>query len=200
MKRAAIGISVHSGWGALVAISRNSGAIEVIDRRRIVIVDPTTVGASQPYHFAQNQELHEAEKHLADCAAVSERLAFSSLRDLVQELRLREYTVVGCAILLASDRSLPALLKILASHALIHTAEGEFFREAFRRACGRLDIHVAGIRERDLKERMKTSFGSRANRLRGEIANLGASLGPPWTKDQKGASMAALVALEDCVL
>ena len=34
-----IGIRVHSGWGALVAVSGEPGATQVIDRRHLEIVD-----------------------------------------------------------------------------------------------------------------------------------------------------------------
>lgn len=195
MKRAAIGIRVHSGWGALLAVSGKPGAVEVIDRKRIVIIDPKTPGASQPYHFAQKQGLREAEKYLANCAAVSERLASEAISDLVQGLHVREYRVVGSAILLASGRPLPSLSEILASHALIHTAEGEFFRRTFRVACKRLKIRVAGFRERELEVRAKALFGRATTGLQRELANLGRALGPPWTKDQKTAALAAEMVL-----
>ncbi len=135
MKRAAIGVRMHSGWGALVAVSNSTGTVEVIDRRRVAITTPGTPGANQPYHFAENLELPEAEKFLGNCFAASKRLAFEAVRDVVGELRGRQYRVVGSAVLLGSGRPLPPLSKILASHALIHAAEGEFFREAFSKAC-----------------------------------------------------------------
>ena len=56
MKQCAIGIRVHSGWGAVVAVSGEANSLEVIDRRRIEIIDPKTPGAFQPYHFAQSLE------------------------------------------------------------------------------------------------------------------------------------------------
>src|SRR5438094_3138575 len=135
MKRAAIGIRTHSGWGALVAVANSAGAVEVIERRRVVISTPGTPGAKQPYHFAENLELPEAEKFLGSCFAASKRLASAAVRDVVSELRGRQYRVVGSAVLLASGRPLPPLSKILASHALIHAAEGGFFRAALSAAC-----------------------------------------------------------------
>ena len=76
MKRAAIGVRVHSGWGALVAVSNSAGTVKVIDRRRVAITSPGTPGANQPYHFAENLGLPEAEQFLGNCFATSERLAF----------------------------------------------------------------------------------------------------------------------------
>jgi len=195
MKRAAIGVRMHSGWGALVAVSNNAGTVEVIERRRVVITTPGTPGANQPYHFAENLELPEAEKFLGNCFATSKRLALAAVRDVVGELRGRQYRVVGSAVLPASGRPLPPLSKILASHALIHAAEGEFFREAFSKACEGLDLSVTGFRERNLDECVQATFGKAATRMCQQISTFGRSLGPPWTKDQKTAALAALVVL-----
>jgi len=195
MKRAAIGVRMHSGWGALVAVANNGGMVEVLERRRVAVTTPGTPGVSQPYHFAKKLELAEAEKFLGNSFAASKRLALAAVRDVVGELRDRQYRVIGSAVLLASGRALPPLAKILASHALIHAAEGEFFREVFSKACEGLDLSVSGIRERDLEERVQTAFGKAATRMRRQISTLGRSLGPPWTADQKTAALAALIVL-----
>ena len=89
----------------------------------------------QPYHFAATLPIQEAERHLQNWAAISERLALKAIREVLEAVSARNYAVVGCAMLLASGRALPALPNILASHALVHTAEGEFFRRAVREAC-----------------------------------------------------------------
>lgn len=195
MRRAAIGVRMHSGWGALVTVSHNAGTIEVIERRRILIATPGTRGGNQPYHFAKGLELPEAEKFLEDSFVASKRLAVTAVRDLVGELHEHRYYVVGAAILLASGRPLPPLSKILASHTLIHAAEGEFFRKAFSKVCESLDLPVTGFRERNLDECIQATFGKAATRIWRQISTLGRSLGPPWTRDQKMASLAALVVL-----
>lgn len=195
MKRAALGVRMHSGWGVLVAVSEDDTLLELLDRRRIVTMDTDSPGAKQPYHYAADLEVSEAEKHLADCAAVSERLALAAVEEVVRELNVRRYQIVGFAVLLASGRPLPSLSKILASHPLLHTAEGEFFRNAVIKACGRLRISVTAIRERELDERAKTVFGNTASRVRRRISSLGGSIGPPWTKDHKTAALAAAMVL-----
>jgi hypothetical protein len=195
MKRAAIGVRAHSGWGALVAVTNNAGTVEVIDRRRVILIAPGTPGAKQPYHFVENLELAEAEAFIAKCSAASERLALPAIRELVGELRDRHYRLVGSAVLLASGRPLPPLSKILASHALIHAAEGEFFRRMFWKAFEDLDLTVTGVRERDLDECAHTTFGRAATRMQQQISTLGRVLGPPWTQDQKAAALAALLLL-----
>lgn len=192
---AAIGIRVHSGWGALVAISGKAEAVEVLQRRRIEIIAPEVSGAAQPYHFVEKLEIREAERHIEKCAAMAATLALAGVRDVVSNLRDRGYSVAGAAILLSSGRPLPALEKILASHPMIHTAEGEFFRRAFREAFETLRIAVTGIRERELEELITAAFGAAAPKLQQNIARLGRSLGPPWTADQKAAALAATVVL-----
>ena len=197
MKRAAIGVRVHSGWGALVVVSGKPGAEVIVERRRVVITESQMAGTSQPYHFAERLEIEEAERHVAKCAATSARLALTALRELLQQLDKREYRVVGSCILLSSGRPLPHLEKILASHALIHTAEGEFFRKTFRDAFEQLEIPVTGIRERDLREHAKIKFGKATAKLAERIAGVGRSLGPPWTTDQKTSALAAFLVLAD---
>jgi hypothetical protein len=197
MRRAAIGVRMHSGWGALVAVSETSGTVEILARRRVSVSSPGVVGPNQPYHSAKNLELAEAEQFLASCFAAAKRLASAAVKDVISELRDRKYRVVGSAVLLASGRRLPPLNKILAAHPLIHTAEGEFFREVFTEACGDLGLAVTGIRGRDLEEHFEATFGKTSTRLRKQVFALGRSLGPPWTQDQKVAALAALVVLAE---
>ncbi|MBV8866452.1 MAG: hypothetical protein JO210_13750 [Acidobacteriaceae bacterium] len=198
MKRAAIGIRMHSGWGALVAASGEGAMLDIIERRRIIMADPNICGASQPYHFAAEMPLPEAKKHISNCANRSERLAVNAIQTVLGELHSREYRVVGSAVLLASGRPLPILAEILASHPLIHTAEGEFFRTVFWKACENLDVPVTGIRERDLDQSAQAVFGKTGPEIWRRISSMKSSIGSPWTEDQKKASLAASIVLAAC--
>ena len=195
MKPAAIGVRVHSGWGAVVSVTGEPGAEQILERRRIEITDGKMAGAVQPYHFAERLEIKHAEQHIARCEAESARLALAGLKELLQNLEERSYRVVGACILLSSGRPLPTLEKILAAHPMIHTAEGEFFRQAFRDGFAKLKIPVAGIRERDLAKEAEAKFGRSAAKLQTRIAQMGRVIGPPWTTDQKGAALGAFIVL-----
>src|ERR1700682_6597908 len=105
MKLAAIGVRMHSGWGALVAVSNSAGTVEVIERRRVAATTPGAPGANQPYHFAKNLELAEAEKFLGNCFAISKRLALAAVRGVVGGPRDRHYCGVGSAGLPAFGRA-----------------------------------------------------------------------------------------------
>jgi hypothetical protein len=197
MKSAAIGLRIHSGWGALVAVAGEGGAEEIIERRKVVVIDPKAPGVAQPYHFVEEMELRAAQRHLEKCASDARRLAVQALRQLSAQLRDRGFTLVGSAILLSSARPLPELDEILGSHALIHAAEGEFFRHVFRQALERLEVPVSGIRERDLEDHARKAFGHSAADVQERIDNMGHLLGPPWTVDEKTAALAAAIVLAD---
>lgn len=101
MKSAAIGVRVHSGWGAVVAVAGQNGAEEIIERRKVIIVDAEKPGVTQPYHYVKKMELPAAERHLTQCAIDSKRLAREGLDHISAELLKRGYSLVGTAILLS---------------------------------------------------------------------------------------------------
>src|SRR6476469_591484 len=139
------------------------GAEEVLDRRRVVIIDSKTAGAAQPYHYAKEMGIRAAEEHLNKCASQSTRLALAALTCIAAEIRERDFVLAGAAMLQSSARPMPDLERVLSSHPLIHTAEGEFFRLAFRSAFEHLKIPVAGIRARDLDDCALKTFGKAAS-------------------------------------
>jgi len=197
MKPAAIGIRVHSGWGAVVVLAGSPASPAIIERSKITIIDPKSPGAMQPYHYSASRELAAAEKHIARSATDCNRLAIKALTELCAQLRDRGFAATGAAILLSSAKPLPALEKILDAHPMIHTAEGEFFRQAFRHAFESLEVPVIGIRERDLDERARQAFGKLAAQVRKHIDGMGRMLGPPWTQDEKLAAVAAAIVLAE---
>ena len=194
MKMAAMGVRMHSGWGALVVVSNEDGRVNVVARERIEVIDEKTGAEQQPYHRAKNLALIEAEKYLKCCAAESERLATGSIRGMTEDLQKRGYRLAKCAVLTASGRELPPLAGILAAHPLIHTAEGELFRNAICSAREGLSLSVLRVREREVESAAKASLGRSAAAVMKQIANAGKSLGSPWTQDHKKAALAAWMA------
>jgi len=193
--RATLGVRAHSGWAALVAVAGAARKPAVVERRRLVTADPAIPGSKQPFHAAEGWELTKAAKYLQRCTARSRLLARQALRSVINDLKKRGYEVVGCGVLLGSGQTLPPLASILASHPLIHTAEGQLFREVIIHAGRRCRLPVTGVKERELFAQAASRLRLPVRTLQSRIAALGQDLGPPWTQDQKLAALAAWLAL-----
>ena len=182
--RTALGFRAHSGWAAMVAVAGTIDAPRVLERRRIVIADPEIPGSKQPYHAAAELPFPKAEPLVRKAIHSSRALALEAMSATVMALRSQGHEVVGCGVVLGSGKALPGLEGILASHALIHTAEGEMFRDVLVWAAQECRLPITGVREKVLD-------GTSLQR----IGSLGKLIGPPWTQDQKYATVAALMAL-----
>jgi hypothetical protein len=182
--RTALGFRAHSGWAAMVAITGTMAAPRVLERRRIVIADPEMPGSKQPYHAAAEMSFSMAEPFVRNAIESSRALALEAISAAATALRAQGHEVTGCGLVAGSGKALPGLAGILASHALIHTAEGEMFRAALAWAAQECHLPVTAIQEKQFE----------ATSLQ-RIASLGKLIGPPWTQDQKYATLAALAAL-----
>ena len=192
---AALGLRAHSGWAALVAVGGGPASPEVLDRRRIEMADDPE--AKQPYHAAEELPLAKARALLERLARQAEERAAAGLGAVLADLRADGYDVVGAIVLTASGKPLPPLESILASHALIHTADGEHFRDALAFGAQQHRLPVARIREKDLLARAATAVGRPAPDLQAAVTAWGKPLGPPWTQDQKLSALGAWTVLAD---
>ncbi len=137
----------------------------------------------------------DAVKFIRSVQWEAKRLALTSLRGLQKDLGEADCKIVGAALLLASGRALPKLEQILASHALIHTADGELFRDSLRAGCAACDLPLEGIREKELFAAASKTLGVQPAVLQRGVAALGKALGPPWTQDEKFAALGAWLTL-----
>lgn len=193
-RRAALGVRCHSGWAAAIVICGSAAAFDVVLRQRLALCDSSPAGSKQPFHAAEPMPFREAESFIARCRASTGALAHSAIASLADAAAKDKLQIVGCGLLCASARPFPPLIDILRSHALIHAAEGEFYRDAVADACRRRKLNVIRIRERDALRQAADATGLGQAELNELIAGRGKSLGPPWTEDQKLATFAALIA------
>lgn len=191
----ALGFRAHSGWAAMVALAGPVATPAVIIRRRIELADPRTPRPVQPYHAAEKLELAEAEQIVGHAHEEARRMAREGLRAVSEELRKTGHALVACGVLLGSGRPTGSLAATLASHALIHTAEGELFRGALVHAGERLRLPVTRIKEREAWARGAAELRLSPKELPCRLTELGQGLGPPWTQDQKLSTLAAWLAL-----
>jgi hypothetical protein len=196
-ENATLGFRAHSGWAAVVAVAGSLRRPSVLHRLRIETSDATIRGSEQPYHAAEGLSQELAEDLICKCRDSSVRLAVDAVTDIVHQLRKKGYSPIGAGVLFASGRPLPSLTLTLQSHALIHTAEGEFFREVLIRASEHCSLHVTKVKEREIWGRGQTIFRLPAEKLQRMIAELRTTVGAPWGQDEKLACMAAWIALAD---
>jgi hypothetical protein len=195
VKQAAIGFRVHSGWTAVVAVCLDRGSPVVLVRQRVHLVETFTYEFRQPYHTAEKMLIGQAREFIARMQAEARRLACSAVRELESRTQEQGVKLTRCGLLLASGRPLPGLEKILASHALIHTADGELFREALLHASARCGLRDFTIKEKELLDRAGQVFRSKPNELMRRVTDFRRSLGSPWSQDEKFATLAAWLAL-----
>ena len=195
MKPAALGFRVHSGWTSLIALALEKNGPIILARQRPHLVATFSYTFRQPYHTAEKMDLTEAQTFLAQQRDEARVLAFAAIRAAQTEVAQQGYKLTRAALLLASGRPLPELPKILASHSIIHTADGEFFRDALLRACARANLTVTTIKERELLATASGALRRKPTSLTRFVNSLGKPLGSPWTQDEKFASLAAWLAL-----
>ncbi len=183
------------GMGRGGAVAGSPTAPVVVDRRRLEIADPDDPDAKQPYHAAEPLAFAAAQRLVQGCTETSQRLARDAVGAMIADLRAAGHAVVTCGLLQGSGRPLPGLTGILASHALIHTAEGQMFREVLAAAGRHHGLPVVEIRERELMTRCMADLRLSPERVTQMLAELGRTLGPPWRQDEKYATLAAMLAL-----
>ncbi|MBV8478059.1 MAG: hypothetical protein JOZ36_15460 [Acidobacteria bacterium] len=192
---AALGMRVHSGWAALVALSGPDDSPCLIDRRILPLANPNTAGSKQPYHAVRRVPFPAAQAFLAQAVEETNRLASRGLMTTIEELQRRGFNVAGCGLPLKRGRTLPSLERILASHAFIHTAEGQLFRHALAQAAAECDLPVTDLEERELLSQAAVEIGSSIIDIERQLAAMGRTLGPPWREDQRYATLAAWITL-----
>ena len=78
---------------------------------------------------------------------------------------------------------------------MIHTAEGEFFREAIRHASEACGLPVIRMKEREILSSGAAELGLRPEELQRRMLELGQPMGPPWRQDEKLATLAGWLIL-----
>ncbi len=189
----ALGFRAHSGWAALVALTEPVTKPTIVMSRIITTADPSIVGSKQPFHAAEGLSYEEARKHIHRCTESSRHLSRKAIEQITSDLRLEGHRVIGLGALVGSARPLPPLESILRSHPLLHTAEGELFRNVIIEAAEHCGIPVVRVNEKELFVRCER-LASRTT-LDKHLTELGRLIGPPWRQDEKFAALAAWLAL-----
>jgi hypothetical protein len=195
MKPAALGFRVHSGWAALVAVAIEDGVPRALARSRPHLVEAFTYQFRQPYHTAAELPFDKASEFISRVRQESRDLAYRAIHEVQSAVQKQGFKLSQAALLLASGKQLPALDKVLASHALVHTADGELFREALLHASTRCRLALTCVKERELLDQAAETLRLRPDALLRRVTELGRPHGSPWTQDEKFATIVAWLSL-----
>lgn len=195
MKKAAVGFRVHSGWCAAVAVCLDDAGPAVLHRERVELVEKFTYRFRQPYHTAEKMPIAKAREFIEKSRTTARDLGYRAICELRSQFEERGFAMTTVVILLAAGKPLPELERILASHALIHTADGELFREALTRASVRCGLEVVSVKEKELINEAAQSLRITEEALQKRVTELGLPLGAPWSQDEKYAALGAWLAL-----
>jgi hypothetical protein len=188
----ALGFSLHTGWAVAVAVAGSHNDPVVLLRSRVELIAPDL--PRQAYHAAADLPAAEADdlvQQVSEAAAKAARDELARLRDELAALG-DPLAAVG---LVAEPRAIPAdVQRVLASHALMHSAEGDMYREALAGAAVGLDLTPLQVSAKRLPAVVEDALGLAPTEQQALLTTLGRELGPPWQADHKRATLMALLA------
>ncbi|MEZ5362636.1 MAG: hypothetical protein R2748_09965 [Bryobacterales bacterium] len=166
------GIADHAGWASVVCVADG----EVVDRRRVELIEPGLPNLAY-HHDAQRLPLEEAE-------ALIERVRLSAEECAKRALEALPAGVRGITI-----RKRPELPQTVAERIADYraqcVADTVMMRDALEKAALAL-----GWSTSEYDPKAVLALDGMSERL----AKLGDALGPPWGKDQRMATAAAIAA------
>jgi hypothetical protein len=183
-----LGWRIHSWWAVVVAVSGPAASPVMVHRERVTLLDDERL--QEPYHAAVGLPADDARALLGSVEEAAATSAASIIRGFASSLgSIATIGVVG------GTRRLPTeLSRILASHALLHASERDLYEQAVIEGAARAGLAVTTVPATGkLFDHASAVLGVD---LGPSLAALGKSIGPPWQKDHKEATAAALVALD----
>ncbi|MEP6994934.1 MAG: hypothetical protein ABI968_10470 [Acidobacteriota bacterium] len=193
--KAVLGLKSHSGWAALVVLG-DGDDLRVIERRRIELVEEGDAEwAKQPYHAAENLKPAAARDLVKRGVASARQIAAREIRAAAKRTKEAGHEMAACAVLVGEPMPEWSVDEILAVHFRMHKAEGALFQDVLAAAARGCGIALVAVPAKQLDARAKAAFGPQTSRILRQIGLLGKSVGPPWGRDQKEATLAAAIAL-----
>lgn len=190
-KHAAIGFRDHTGWAIAVVLSGPVGSPKFIHRERMELIALEL--PRQVFHAVAEQG---ADRSLiADVSDAARRRTADELGRLLEQLS-EQHIRVETAAIPAGTRGVPGSLDaILASHAMLHAAEGELYRDCLADAAASLGLRTTRFAPKELLSAAASVIGKSPDELQSRTSSMGRLIGPPWQKDHREAATAAWLGL-----
>jgi hypothetical protein len=194
LSRLAVGVARHNGWAWFVTVASRGTDFDVVDRRRVELVDADQ--PKQPYHHDALRTSAVEAKRLLD--AVHKSVHRCTARALSETLNA--LADQGDIDVLAIDgpprRPVPERLEdILASHQIVHTADGEMYRSIVVEEAIALGLGVFEAPRGQAFPLAADALGQTLTEVETLTRELGKPLGAPWAKEHRAATAIAVTAL-----
>jgi hypothetical protein len=189
--RAALGITVKSGWASAVALTVPVSAPRVIDSRRIDLSDPAVPTSRQPYH-AGFGTARAAGPELSRLVASVEEFGARSVTEAIRSYGAAGHPLCGVGVVVGS---LIDPQGIANEHIRIHALEGRLFRGVVENAAAKSRLACSIWRERDLHALGAKVLEQSESELRAALTTLGRAVDGSWRAEQKAAALAAWLVL-----
>jgi len=190
--RAAIGLTVKSGWASAVLLTRVGVSLRVADCSTVMLSDPEVAESRQPYH-AGFGTARAAGAGLSRLLASVRRFGRTSMNRLLRQYAEDGHEVCGAGVVVGS---LIDPRTIGNDHIRIHALEGQLFRTVVQTTLSRRGVHCSVWRDRDLFDLAGRQLRKPERALRSALLNLGRGVQGSWRAEQKAAALAAWLVLD----
>lgn len=183
-----LGWRVHSWRALVVAVRGPATSPEIVHREEITLIDDEAT--REPYHAACAVPIDEAPALIGSVEKAAAAAAARAIKGFVSSLgSVAAVGVVG------GNRKVPSeLSRRLASHAMLHASERDLYERAIIEGATTAKLPVTTIPATG--KLFADASDVLGVRLEPALASLRESMGPPWQKDHREATAAALVALK----
>jgi hypothetical protein len=168
---------------------------EVVFRGRAELGDPAGRVRRNAYQAARGLEPAEAAALVEAAERIAAEQAAAALERTLRQATDEGAVVRSCAVVVGTSAGEARLETILASHALVHAAEGRLYQGALLKSAESRGLDTIAVPKRSIWERGESALGVAEDELRHWIDQLRRKVGPPWAEDQKLAALAAWIAL-----
>ena len=186
-----LGVADHSGWAIFVSVAAEGGVPRIADRRHVELIAKGL--PNQPYHhetLAMSE--HDAERLLdrvRKSISISVDHALDRLSaDLKSESRVKALTI--------REPTLPSLpptvAEVHASYRVTCAADGMLYHSAICKAARERGWEVEFFRRGGAAAQAAEILGTSTPDADRFLTDLGKALGPPWTKEHRDATAAAI--------
>jgi hypothetical protein len=177
-----MGIADHFGWAVAVTASADH---EVVDRRRIELIEPGITAA--PIHYdSKRLDVAAATALVASARASAARATSAALDEIADALP----TPVVSIALRAWPRDFPDDIAIQRRPPYEARADAIMYRQVLSELADARGWDVHYYLARDVLGQAASLLGERADEI---LQRPRATFGPPWTKDHRIALAAAIV-------